>query len=71
MGYGVPGISDYFRINPHQSRQSSRFVPVYEHGANVHKSHRLAIGSEQVDYYDVTLWHNPNILTILWIGPRY
>ncbi len=61
LGYDLPCISDYFSINSHQNRQSTQFLPVYEHGANVHKSHRLAIGSQQVDYYDVSLWQNQSI----------
>jgi hypothetical protein len=61
LGYDLPCISDYFSINGYQKRQSDHFVPVYEHGANAHKSHRLAIGSEQVDYYDITLWQNQSM----------
>ncbi len=61
LNYDLPCISDYYSINGHQNQQSDQFMPVYEHGANVHKSHRLAIGSSSVDYYDVTLWQNQSI----------
>ena len=61
LSYDLPCISDYFSINRHQNQQYTQFMPVYEHGANVHKSHRLAIGSSRVDYYDVTLWQNQSI----------
>lgn len=57
MNYDVPCISDYHSINPEQNTTDSTFVPVYEHGHNLFKAHRLALGSTNVSYYDVSLLH--------------
>lgn len=61
MGYDLPYLSDYFSINDQQPWHEKRFMPVYEHGINIHKSHRLAIGSEDVDFFDVMLFQNQDI----------
>ena len=57
MNYDVACISDYHRINPEQNTTDSTFVPVYEHGHNLFKAHRLALGSTNVSYYDISLLH--------------
>ena len=61
MGYDLPYLSDYFFINRQQDLPSPVFMPIYEHGMNIHKSHRLAIGSEQVSFFDVMLFQNQDI----------
>ncbi len=61
LGYDIPCISDYFSINAEQPLHDASFVPVYEHGINLFKSHRLAIGSTAVSYYDVSLLQNQSI----------
>jgi len=61
LGYDIPCISDYFSINSHLDRKDESFIPVYEHGINIHKSHRQAIGSEKVCFYDVMLFQNQDI----------
>lgn len=58
MGYDLACISDYHRINPEQDTAATIFVPVYEHGHNLFKAHRLAMGSSRVSYYDVSLLHS-------------
>ncbi len=55
MGYDFPFISDYFSINKYQNLEDSCFVPVYEHGFSIIKSHRLVFGQTDIDYFDVVL----------------
>lgn len=57
MQYDIACISDYHSINPEQDLESPIFIPVYEHGHNLFKAHRLALGSKLVSYYDVSLFH--------------
>ena len=61
LGYDLPYLSDYFSVNATQDVCSDSFMPIYEHGMNIHKSHRLAIGSEKVSYFDVMLFQNQDI----------
>ncbi len=68
LGYDIIGISNYHDISPLHSKDSS-YVPVYEHGYNVRKSHRLAIGAREVTWIDFplgqTLHHKQYILNRL------
>ncbi len=59
--YDVACISDYHAINPLQDKQHPLYIPVYEHGMNTQKAHRLAIGSEDVYFYDVLLFQSQSI----------
>lgn len=61
LGYDVPCLSDYFSINSEQEQTDPAFIPVYEHGINIDKSHRLSIGSQKVTFYDVSLFQNQSI----------
>jgi len=58
MNYSVICVSDYHSINPQQAIQEPSFIPVYEHGYNLFKAHRLAMGSHDVSFYDITLFPN-------------
>ena len=53
LGTQVVGVSDYHAAP--LDRPAST-VPVYEHGWNVAKAHRLAIGASSVLWFDVPLW---------------
>jgi hypothetical protein len=55
MGYDIAAISDYHSVNPEQNIEDPSFIPVYEHGYSFIKSHRLAIGSERVAWFDLSL----------------
>ncbi|MBD3275032.1 MAG: hypothetical protein GF372_06955 [Candidatus Marinimicrobia bacterium] len=55
MGYDIAAISDYHSVNSDQNPEDPSFIPVYEHGYSFIKSHRLAIGSEQVSRFDLSL----------------
>ena len=45
LNYDVIGVSDYMKINP-------QFIPVYEHGYNIKKTHQLALGATKVVWRD-------------------
>ncbi len=62
LGYDIIGISDYHRItNPFAAGDAAGtprgrlFVPVYEHGYNVMKTHQGAIGARKVYWNDYIL----------------
>ncbi|HSN50298.1 MAG TPA: hypothetical protein VLR52_03625, partial [Bacteroidales bacterium] len=57
MGYDFPAISDYMKINDH-FRDSSFYIPVYEHGIGVRKKHQILIDAKQVLWYDYSLFQN-------------
>lgn len=65
MGYHSIGLSNYHQISPPFGADSIH-VPVYEHGYNVKKSHRLAIGAREVIWIDFpfgqTLHHKQYII---------
>jgi hypothetical protein len=76
LGYDVVGISNYHSITNLPSGDSHHdstnaptntlCVPVYEHGYNIKKSHRLAIGAREVVWLDFplgqTLHHKQHIV---------
>ena len=45
LNYDVIAVSDYMKINP-------QFIPVYEHGYNVKKTHQLVLGAHRVVWSD-------------------
>lgn len=55
LNYDLISISDYQSINPHQNTDSPCFVPFYEHGYNINKSHQLVSGSH-VSPYDLFIY---------------
>lgn len=65
MGYHTIGLSNYHQISPPLGADSIH-IPVYEHGYNVKKSHRLAIGAREIVWIDFpfgqTLHHKQYIL---------
>lgn len=52
-GYDVASLSNYHAIESEGGGPVT--VPTYEHGINVFKSHRLAIGASRVDWFDLPL----------------
>jgi len=46
LGYDVPCISDYQHINTF-NRDSSFYIPAYEHGLGVRKKHQLLIARKK------------------------
>ena len=53
-GYDVIGISNYHQIARVPS--DTAFVPVYEHGFSIRKTHQLVIGAREVLAIDFPLW---------------
>lgn len=57
-GYDIAAISNYHTINDYGKGKSKLFIPVYEHGLNIFKSHVLAINSKKVSYLDFPLFQS-------------
>jgi len=55
-GYDVIGISNYHKISNYAKTRSDLYVPTYEHGYNIFKSHYLAINSTKVSSFDYPLY---------------
>lgn len=51
MGYLFHGVSQYFKIDTFQ-QNAINYVPVYEHGINLQKTHQLVIGGSRVVWKD-------------------
>jgi hypothetical protein len=68
LGYDVPCISDYQHINTF-NKDSSFYIPAYEHGFGLRKKHQLIIGARNVLWLDYSLFqdlsHKQHILNLL------
>lgn len=51
LGYGVHSVSDYHKINDAFSDKEN-YIPAYEHGYNMTKTHQLVLGDKQVKWLD-------------------
>jgi hypothetical protein len=51
MGYDIIGISNYQDINSNLGYMDN-YIPVYEHGYNLKKSHQLVLGAREVVWSD-------------------
>ena len=54
MGFDVIAISDYQSINRFRSTEPD-YIPVYERGYNIRKTHQLVLGARRVIHFDVIL----------------
>jgi hypothetical protein len=59
LGYDVPCISDYQQINTF-NRDSSFYIPAYEHGFGLRKKHQMLIGAKEVLWLDYSIFQNLN-----------
>lgn len=59
LGYDVPCISDYQHINTF-NKDSSFYIPAYEHGFGLRKKHQLLIGARKVLWLDYSLFQDLN-----------
>ncbi|MEI7663769.1 MAG: hypothetical protein WCK34_16300 [Bacteroidota bacterium] len=57
LGYDAPQISNYQSINE-SFRDSSFYIPGYEHGFGIRKKHQVLIGSHQVLWLDYSIVQN-------------
>ena len=53
LGYDVAGVSNYQKIAAHHGIPT---LPLYEHGYSLAKSHQVAIGAREVEWFDFPLW---------------
>lgn len=58
QGYTVAGVSNYHCIEDSINSNSVLYIPVYEHGINIKKSHLLGIDADKPSYFDFPLWQN-------------
>lgn len=68
LGYDIIVTSDYMKINEF-GNQSPSYIPTYEHGYGIRKTHQVCIGSRKVNWIDYPFYQNKNhkqhILNIL------
>lgn len=57
LGYDIIGISDYQKINT-VLKGNSGYIPIYEHGFNMHKTHHVNIGTSKVFWLDFPFYQN-------------
>ena len=69
FGYDHVGISDYNKVNNFEDGRDPGFIPGYEHGYNLWKTHQVCLGAEKVrriDYFFFqTLSHKQHMLNKL------
>lgn len=69
FGYDHVGISDYNKVNGYENGRDPSFIPGYEHGYNVWKTHQVCLGTKKVrriDYFFYqTLSHKQHMLNRL------
>jgi hypothetical protein len=53
-GYDIAAVSNYHSID--RAASDTAFVPVYEHGFSIRKTHQLVIGARAVTAIDFPLW---------------
>ncbi len=56
LGYDVVGLSNYHQIA--QVSSDSSFLPIYEHGFSIRKTHQLVIGAREITGTDFPLWQS-------------
>lgn len=57
LGYDIIGISDYQKINT-VLQDKPGYIPIYEHGFNMHKTHHVNIGTTKVFWLDFPFYQN-------------
>ena len=69
FGYDHVGISDYNKVNDYEDGKDPGYIPGYEHGYNVWKTHQLCLGTtgvRRIDYFFYqTLSHKQHMLNML------
>ncbi len=55
-GYDIAAISNYHKVSTYAKTRTDLYVPAYEHGYNIFKSHYLSINSPKVSYFDYPLY---------------
>ena len=68
LDYDIIVTSDYMKINRFGD-ESDRYIPTYEHGYGMYKTHQVCIGSEKINWIDYPIFqnkhHKQHILNVL------
>jgi len=68
LGYDIIVTSDYMKINRFGENNDS-YIPTYEHGYGIRKTHQVCIGSKKVNWIDYPLYankhHKQHLINIL------
>ena len=67
LGFDYVATSDYQRINYHGNDKPD-FIPTYEHGYNIFKTHQVCIGSDEVLWIDLVFFQTTGMKQ--WIIDR-
>ncbi len=67
LGFDYVATSDYQRINYHGNEKPG-FIPTYEHGYNIFKTHQVCIGSDEVLWIDLMFFQTTGMKQ--WIIDR-
>lgn len=57
-GYDIAAISNYFSLDTTGKKNDPLYIPVYEHGLNVFKSHCLVLNPRDISYCDYFLFQS-------------
>jgi len=57
LGYDIITITDYMKINQF-GKSKSGFIPAYEHGYGVWKTHQVCLGTDRVVWLDYPFYQN-------------
>ena len=60
LGFDYVATSDYQKINHHGSEKPS-FIPTYEHGYNIFKTHQVCVGAEEVLWTDLIFFQTTSM----------
>ena len=58
--YDICPMSNYFSLDTTGISENELFIPAYEHGLNIFKSHCLVLNPKSVSYYDYFLYQTPS-----------
>lgn len=68
LGYDIIVTSDYMKINRFGEDEAD-YIPTYEHGYGIRKTHQVCIGSDKVNWIDYPFYankhHKQHLLNIL------
>ncbi len=59
LGYDIIVTSDYQKINRF-GQELPQYIPTYEHGYSIRKTHQVCIGSHGIDWVDYPFYQNVN-----------
>jgi hypothetical protein len=57
LGYDIAVITDYQKINTYD-KDAENYIPAYEHGYGVRKTHQICLGSQKVTWLDYPVYQN-------------